>query len=112
MHLALLLHLPVAPTRALHEGYYQKLSWGVCMQVMRTPPTTYFIKKAMGLEGGSQRPGHQSAGAISLKQVYEIAKVKQKDRAHVPLPAICRSIMGTCRSMGIAVAGRPAEQAS
>ena len=82
------------------------------MQVMRTPPTTYFIKKAVGLEGGSQRPGHQSAGAISLKHILEIAKVKQRDKQHIPLPAICRSILGTCRSMGIAVAGRPAKPAS
>ena len=76
------------------------------MQVMRTPPTSYFIKKAIGLDGGSQRPGHQSAGSISMKHIYEIAKVKQRDQEITPLPSICRSIMGTCRSMGISVAGR------
>ena len=78
----------------------------VLVQVMRTPPTTYFIKKAMGLDGASQRPGHQSAGTISAKHIYEIAKVKQQDRQHIPLPSICKSIVGTCKSMGIAVVGR------
>ena len=73
---------------------------------MRTPPTSYFIKKAMGLDSGSQRPGHQSAGSISMRHIYEIAKVKQRDQEITPLPALCRSIAGTCRSMGISVAGR------
>ena len=42
---------------------------------MKTPPTSYFIKKALDLKGGSQKPGHQAAGQLSLKHVLEIAKV-------------------------------------
>jgi len=71
--------------------------------VTKTPPAMYFIKKALGLKDASQRPGHSSAGTISAQQVYEIAKVKQADTPYLELHSICRSIAGTCRSMGIQV---------
>ena len=45
------------------------------LQELKTPPTSYFIKKALDLKGGSQKPGHQSAGQLSLKHVLEIATV-------------------------------------
>ena len=45
---------------------------------MKTPPTSYFIKKALDLKGGSQKPGHQAAGQLSLKHVLEIAKVLER----------------------------------
>lgn len=70
---------------------------------MKTPPTSYFVKKAIGLESGSQKPGHSSAGQISLQQIYEIAKVKQQDQPFQSLEAVCRSVIGTCQSMGIQV---------
>ena len=44
---------------------------------MRTPPVTYFVRKAAGVAGGGQRPGHEVKGTISLKHVYEIAKIKK-----------------------------------
>lgn len=75
--------------------------------VMKTPPATYFIKKAAGLKAGSQRPGHVSAGSISLKHLHEIAVVKQKDNLHIPVESVCASLMGTCRAMGIKVVARP-----
>jgi len=48
---------------------------------MKTPPTSYFVAKCAGLApgGGSAKPGHASVGSISLKHVYEIAKVKAGD---------------------------------
>lgn len=76
------------------------------MQVTKTPPTTYFIKKAAGLDSASQRPGHQTAATISAKHIYEIAQIKRKDMGNVPLESICRSIVGTCKSMGIKVVSR------
>ena len=79
----------------------------VCLQTLKTPPTTWFIKKALGLENGSERPGHSTAGTISAKHIYEIALVKQQELEHVPLEGICKSIAGTCRSMGIAVVNTP-----
>ncbi len=75
---------------------------------MRTPPATYFIKKAAGIDSASQRPGHQTAATISAKHIYEIAKVKQKDlENNVPLKSICKTIVGTCKSMGIKVVPKP-----
>ena len=44
--------------------------------VVKPPPTSYFIKKAAGLQKGSASPGHDSAGRVSVKYVYEIAKIK------------------------------------
>jgi large subunit ribosomal protein L11 len=70
---------------------------------------SYFIKKATGLDSGSQRPGHSSAGAISCKHIYEIAKVKQEDRPDISLESWCKSIAGTCKSMGIRVVRTPEE---
>ena len=75
----------------------------LCLQVRKTPPVTYFVKQALGIGSGSQRPGHANAGEISTKMVYEIAKVKQKDSPELSIEAICHSIVGICRSMGIKV---------
>ena len=44
--------------------------------VVKPPPTTWFIKKASALPKGSMTPGHESAGRVSIKYLYEIAKVK------------------------------------
>lgn len=75
---------------------------------MRTPPATYLIMKAAGLESASQRPGHQTVASISSKHIYEIAKVKQKDlQKNIPLESICRTLVGTCKSMGIKVIPKP-----
>ena len=54
---------------------------------------------------GSKEAGHKTAGAVSLKHVYEIAKIKQSDpgNQYISLESICRSVIGTARSMGIVV---------
>ena len=77
------------------------------LQVIKTPPATYFIKKALDLKAGSQKPGHQPAGQLSLKHVLEIARVKQRDSPDQSLEAICSSVIGTARSMGISIAKPP-----
>jgi len=71
-----------------------------------------FLKRCAGVEKGSARPGHAMIGRVSMKQIYEIAKVKQEDAhlAHMPLDALCKSVMGTARSMGFEVVdGRDSE---
>lgn len=70
---------------------------------------TFFVKKAIGLETASQRPGHSSPGVISCKHIFEIAKVKQEDRPDISLQSWCKSIVGTCKSMGIRVVRTPEE---
>lgn len=72
---------------------------------VRSPSVTWYLKKAAGLEKGSGRPGHVAASSLTLKHVYEIAKVKQQDPycQYMPLESICMSIIGTANSMGIKV---------
>jgi large subunit ribosomal protein L11 len=52
-----------------------------------------------------RRPGHVVAGKIHVKQIYEIAKIKQRDEslADIDLENLCRCIAGSCSSMGIEV---------
>ena len=71
---------------------------------MRTPPTSYFVKKAAGVSSGGGRPGHGITAAISLKHVYHIAKLKQQDgQSSHPLMSMCKSVIGAAKSMGIEV---------
>jgi large subunit ribosomal protein L11 len=46
-------------------------------------------------------------GTISLKHLYEIGRVKQRDMPNVPLQSIVTSLLHTCRSMGVRVLPRP-----
>lgn len=73
--------------------------------VTKTPPTTYFLKKAAGIEKGTGRPGHEIAGTISLKHVYEIARIKQTDEhlKHLRLEAIARTVVATAKTLGVQV---------
>lgn len=73
--------------------------------ITKTPPTTYFVKKAAGIEKGNGRPGHEIAGTISLKHVFEIAKIKATDEhlKHLQLEAIARTVVGTAKTLGVQV---------
>ena len=70
---------------------------------MKTPPASYFIKKAAKLESGSKAPGRDVAGSVTMAQVREIAKVKMKDLNAVDLEGAAKLIAGSARSMGIEV---------
>ena len=70
---------------------------------MRTPPVSYFIKKAAKLEGGSKMPGRDIAGAVTKAQVKEIAEKKMKDLNCDSIDAAMRMVEGSARSMGIEV---------
>ncbi|GLC34144.1 54S ribosomal protein L11, mitochondrial [Pleodorina starrii] len=74
---------------------------------LKTPPSTWLIKKAAGLVRASGTPGHEVAATISLKHLYEIGLVKQRDMPNVPLQSIVTSLLHTCRSMGVRVVPRP-----
>ena len=73
--------------------------------VLKTPPATVLIKKALKLDKGSQRPNAQKVGKLSRAQVEEIAKTKQKDLTAADLEAAIRTIAGSARSMGVTVEG-------
>jgi large subunit ribosomal protein L11 len=70
---------------------------------MRTPPVSYFIKKAAKLESGSKAPGRDKAGSITKAQVKEIAEKKMADLNSDTVEAAMRMVEGSARSMGIEV---------
>jgi len=70
---------------------------------MRTPPVSYFIKKAAKIESASKAPGRDKAGSITRAQVKEIAEKKMNDLNSDTVEAAMRMIEGSARSMGIEV---------
>jgi large subunit ribosomal protein L11 len=70
---------------------------------MRTPPASFFIKKALKLQSGSKAPGRDVAGEISMAQCRDIAKLKMKDLNTENLEQATKTIAGSARSMGIKV---------
>ena len=73
--------------------------------VMKTPPATILIKKAVGIQSGSARPHLDKVGTLTRAQAEEIAKTKEPDLTASDLYAAVRTIAGTARSMGINVKG-------
>jgi large subunit ribosomal protein L11 len=69
----------------------------------KTPPASYFLKKAAKLESGSQKPGRDIAGSVTMAQVREIAKQKMKDLNAHDIDAAAKMIAGSARSMGLEV---------
>jgi large subunit ribosomal protein L11 len=70
---------------------------------IKTPPASYYIKKAAKLSSGSKTPGRASAGSITAKQVREIAEAKMKDLNATSIEGAMQIIMGSARSMGVEV---------
>ena len=71
--------------------------------IIKPPPTSWFIKKASGLNKGSDKAGQNITGRVGIKYLYEIAKVKQEIDPHLKhcdIEGITRMILGTAKSMG------------
>ena len=73
--------------------------------VLKTPPTTVLIQKALGLEKGSPRPHTDKVGKLTRAQAEEIAKTKMPDLTAADLEAAVRTVAGSARSMGVEVEG-------
>ena len=73
--------------------------------VLKTPPAAILIRQAAGLEKGATAAGREQAGSITDAQVSEIAKVKLQDLNTDDIEAAKRQVVGTARSMGVAVNG-------
>ena len=71
--------------------------------VTKTPPNTYFLKKAAKLTSGSKTPGITVAGSVTRAQVREIALAKMKDLNANDIENAMLLIEGSARSMGITV---------
>jgi len=70
---------------------------------MKSPPATFFIKKAAKVDGGSKAPGRDVRGSVTKAQVREIAETKMKDLNANDVEMAMRMIEGSARSMGIQV---------
>ena len=73
--------------------------------VMKTPPATVLIKKAIKLDKGSSKPHTDKVGKITRAQLEEIAKAKSPDLTAADIDAAVRTIAGSARSMGVEVEG-------
>ena len=71
--------------------------------VTKTPPASFFLKKAAGLNKGSTTPGRGFVGQVTMAQVREIAEAKMKDLNAADIEAAAQMIKGSARSMGIEV---------
>jgi large subunit ribosomal protein L11 len=80
--------------------YYQDKSFTF---KMKTPPVSYFLKKAAGVPKGSQAPGRGPVGSVTKAQVRDIAQKKLKDLNAVDVEAAMRMVEGSARSMGLQV---------
>ena len=72
--------------------------------IMKTPPNTYFLKKAAGIDKGTTTPGKgASVGRVTTTQLREIAEQKMKDMNANDVDAAVRMLAGSARSMGLQV---------
>jgi len=73
--------------------------------IMKTPPASVLIRKAIGIDKGSGTPNTAKVGKITRKQLEEIARTKTPDLTAADLEAAVRTIAGSARSMGVEVEG-------
>ena len=72
--------------------------------VTKSPPNSYFLKKAAGIEKGSQTTGKGSTvGRVTMAQIREIAEQKMQDLNAKDIDGACRMLIGSARSMGLDV---------
>lgn len=71
--------------------------------VTKTPPATFYLKQAAKITSGSQKPGRDSAGKVTMAQCREIAERKMKDLNANDLDQATKIIAGSARSMGLQV---------
>ncbi|MGH8720260.1 MAG: 50S ribosomal protein L11, partial [Burkholderiales bacterium] len=73
--------------------------------IMKTPPASVLIRKALGLEQGSAKPHTDKVGKLTRAQAEQIARAIMPDLTAADLEAAVRTVAGSARSMGIEVEG-------
>jgi large subunit ribosomal protein L11 len=71
----------------------------------KTPPASFFLKKAARIQSGSKEPGKTVGGRVTRAQLREIAEAKMKDLNANDIEAAARIIEGSARAMGLEVTG-------
>ena len=90
---------PGAPCPTIITYYVDK---SFSMEV-KTPPASFFLKKASGLKSGASTAGKETVGSVTTKQIKEIAESKMKDLNAKDINGAMQIILGSARSMGIEV---------
>ena len=72
--------------------------------ILKTPPASDLLKKAMGIEKGSDNAKRNKIGALPSEKIREIAELKMKDLNAIDIDGAMRIVEGTARSMGIDIA--------
>jgi large subunit ribosomal protein L11 len=80
--------------------YYQDKSFTMDI---KTPPASYYLKKAAKVKSGAKTPSRETVGTVSVAQVREIAEAKMKDLNANDVESAMQIILGSARSMGIEV---------
>ncbi len=70
---------------------------------MKTPPASFLLRRAAGLDKASQMPGREVAGQVTRAQLREIAETKMEDLNANDLDAAVAMLAGSARSMGLEV---------
>ncbi|WP_108260225.1 50S ribosomal protein L11 [Mangrovicoccus ximenensis] len=91
-------------------SYYQDKSFTMDI---KTPPASYYLKKAAGLKPvgkrnrpkGAEKPGRETIATVTVAQVREIAEAKMKDLSANDIDGAMKIILGSARTMGIEVKG-------
>lgn len=71
--------------------------------VTKTPPASYFLRKAAGVDKGARAPGQETVGRVTMAQVREIAEKKMKDLNANDIDQAAKIIEGSARSMGLRI---------
>ena len=71
--------------------------------VAKTPPVSFYLKKAAGKEKGSSEPGRTVGGSVKINQIKEIAENKMKDLNAADINGAIEMVKGSARSMGLEV---------
>jgi large subunit ribosomal protein L11 len=71
--------------------------------VLKTPPASVLIRKAAGIERGSNEPNKKKVGSLSRAQLQEIAQTKMPDLNANDIDAAVKIIEGTARNMGVTI---------
>jgi large subunit ribosomal protein L11 len=90
---------PGAPCPTVIE-YFQDKSFSM---TIKTPPASHYIRKAAKLKSGSNKPGLEMAGSVTIAQIREIAEAKMQDLNAKDIDGAMQIILGSARSMGIEV---------
>jgi len=82
--------------------YYQDKSFSMDI---KTPPASYYLKKAAKVKSGANTPSRQTVGSVTVAQVREIAEAKMRDLNANDVEGAMKIIVGSANSMGIEVKG-------